>query len=404
MKKIALFGLCLAVAASASAQTSLVKEAEREAKAKNYEKAMTMIEPAFSNPETSGYAFTYFVPGKAGIDMYTDLYAQTLIGKQVDKKKMGHALIDGFGYLIKALPLDSVPDAKGKIKPKYSKNIVKMIDENHKFLYDAGVALFMDAKDYQGAYDAWELYSTLPDNPALGKNAPKALPDTIIADVFYNQALAAWQLENLELSLASFEKAIAKGYDKPQAYDYAINHAARLGKNEKVYELANIAYDKFGNANPLYLQLKINGLIDNKKYDEAAEFLNNAIAEKPEESQLYLIQGILYETLKDNVKAKQSYLTATQKDEENADALYNYARLLCNEAYALNDEAQNKNLSNAEFTELRTSKIDPLFKTASEYLEKALAINPDNRDVRTYLRNVYYNLGDEENLKRIENM
>ena len=124
MKKIALLGVCLAATATGFAQNSLVKEAEVEAKSKNYEKAMTMIVPAFSNPETAGSAYTYYVPGKAGVDMYNDLYAATLLGKQVDKKKMGHALIDGLSYLLKALPLDSVADAKGKIKTKYSKNIL----------------------------------------------------------------------------------------------------------------------------------------------------------------------------------------------------------------------------------------------------------------------------------------
>lgn len=403
MKKIAFLGLCLATTVAASAQMSVVKEAERLAKSNKYEEAMKTIQPAFANPETSSAAYTYYVPGKAGIDYYTECYLGMTIGKQVDQKSMGHALIDGIGFLIKALPLDSVPNEKGKIKPKYSKEIVKLINENYNSLNNAAVGMW-DAKDFQGAYDAWALFLELPSNPVLGKNAPKALPDSTMSDVYFNQALAAWQIDNLELSLASLKKAIEIGYDKPQAYDYAINHAARLGKNEEVYELADKAYAKFGNANPLYLQLKINGLIDNKKYDEAASFLDNAIAANPNDSQLYNIQGVLYETLKDNAKAKESYLTATQKDDQNANALYNYARILCGEAYALNDEAQAKNLSNTEYQDIRIKQIDPLFKEAAQYLEKALSIDDENRDIRTYLRNVYYNLGDEENLKRVENM
>jgi len=403
MKRIAFLGACLAATVAVSAQISVVKEAEREAKANKFEAAMKTIQPAFVNPETSGLAYTYYVPGKACVDMYTKSYLEMTIGKQADKKKMGHALIDGYGYLIKALPLDSVPDEKGKVKPKYSKDIYKLINENYNSLNNAAVLLW-DEKDYQGAYDAWSIFLELPTNPVLGKRAPKALPDSTIGDIYFNQALAAWQMDSLELSLAAFEKAISIGYDKQQAYDYAINHAARLGKNEKVYELADKAYAKFGNANPLYLQLKINGLIDNKKYDEAATFLTNAIAANPDDSQLYNIQGILYETLKDTAKAKESYYTATQKDEKNANALYNYARILCNEAYALNDEAQAKNMTNADYQNLRLTQIDPLFRKASEYLEKALKIDTENRDIRTYLRNVYYNLGDEENLKRIESM
>lgn len=403
MKKIAFLGLCLAATVAASAQISVVKEAERQAKDKKYEEAMKTIQPAFADPETSALAYTYFVPGKAGIDLYTDLYLQMTIGKQADKKKMGHALIDGYGYLLKALPLDSVPDAKGKVKPKYSKNIIKMINENYNSLNNAAVAMW-EAQDFQGAYDAWQMLLELPKNPVLGKNAPKAYADSTNSDIYFNQALAAWQIENIELSLASLEKAIASGYNKAQAYDYAISHAARLGQNDKVYKLAEDAYAKYGNANPLYLQLKINGLIENQKYEEAASFLENAIAANPEDGQLYNIQGILYESMKNEAKAKDSYLAATEKDPKNANALYNYARMICNEAYRANDKAQEENTGNDDYQKIRIEVVNPLFVKAAGYLERALELDPENHDVKTILRNIYYNVGDEENLKRIESL
>ncbi|MDE7155767.1 MAG: hypothetical protein K2N79_05730, partial [Muribaculaceae bacterium] len=62
------------------------------------------------------------------------------------------------------------------------------------------------------------------------------------------------------------------------------------------------------------------------------------------------------------------------------------------------------NIPNAEYQKLREEKLNPLFRQAAEHLEAALKADPENHDVKTYLRNVYYNLGDDENLKRIENM
>ncbi len=64
MKKISFLALSLAVAASASAQVSVVKEAERAMKGgEEAAKVVTIITPAFSDPATAQMAQTYFIPG-----------------------------------------------------------------------------------------------------------------------------------------------------------------------------------------------------------------------------------------------------------------------------------------------------------------------------------------------------
>ncbi|MDE7093097.1 MAG: tetratricopeptide repeat protein, partial [Muribaculaceae bacterium] len=281
--------------------------------------------------------------------------------------------------------------------------IVKLIKENYDHFNNAAVFLW-DAQDYQGAYDAWDIVINAPSNPVLGANAPKAYPDSTLADIIFNQGLAAWQLDSIAMSLASFEKAMAIGYDKSQIYDYAISHAARLGDNDKVYAFAEEAFQKFGNENPLYLQLMINGRIEKQQYEEAAKMLDDAIAVSPNDAQLYNIKGVLFESMKDNDKARELYLKAIQIDSNSAQAQYNYGRTLCTEAYELNDKAQESNIPNNEYQKLREEKLNPLFREAAVHLEIALEKDPDNHDIKTYLRNVYYNLGDDENLKRIETM
>ncbi|WP_301709827.1 hypothetical protein, partial [uncultured Duncaniella sp.] len=69
MKKICVLTLGIIAAASMSAQTATVKEAEKAFKGVNsyssYQNAVKTITPAFSDPETSGNAQTYWIPGKA---------------------------------------------------------------------------------------------------------------------------------------------------------------------------------------------------------------------------------------------------------------------------------------------------------------------------------------------------
>lgn len=402
MKKKLFFGLCVAAATvTGTAQVNAVKEAERAAKDGNYKAAMELLQPAFTNEETANDAKTWFVAGKAGFDFYDNQYALKSIGKEADAKAMGAALINSYGYLTKALPLDSLPNEKGKIKPRFSKEIVKLIQSHYNDFNNAAVFMW-EAQDWQGAYDAWNVLINAPSDPVLGANAPKAYADSTLAEIIYNQGLAAWQMDSLSMSLACFEKAIEKGYSKKQVFDYAINHAAQLRDNDKVYQLAEQAYKLHGSENPLYLQLMINGRIEHEQYDEARQMLDDAIAANPDDAQLYYVKGILEESQKNNEEAYKMYEIAIEKNPELAQAQYALGRSICTKAYKINDEAVNK--PNAEYQKIREEQVNPLFRKAAEHLERALEIDPDNsHDVRVYLKNIYYNLGDDANLKRIEN-
>ena len=80
---------------------------------------------------------------------------------------------------------------------------------------------------------------------------------------------------------------------------------------------------------------------------------------------------------------------------------YNVGRSLCNKAYALDDAATKQ--SQDEYQSIRDNQVNPLFREAAGYLEEAYKLNPDEmHDALVYLRNVYYNLNDEANLKRVE--
>ena len=196
MKKICVLTLGLLAAASMSAQTATVKEAEKAFKNVNsyssYQNAVKAITPAFSNAETSANAQTYWIPGKAGFKLYDDMYGQKVIGKDVNLDEMGSALLDGYNYSLKALSLDTVTDAKGKVKTKFSKDIVATIASHHADFANSGSG-FWDSKNYPKAYEAFMAYINIPGNASLGQSAPKALADSVAAQMAYYAGLAAWQ-------------------------------------------------------------------------------------------------------------------------------------------------------------------------------------------------------------------
>lgn len=313
---------------------------------------------------------------------------------------MGNALLDGYEYGMKALDLDSVADAKGKIKTKFSNEIVKQIVSNQNSFMTVGSA-FWDAQDYAKAYKAWTIYLSLPENPRFGKQAPKALPDSTVAQFDYYRALSAWQAKMLPEAAGAFDELVSLGYNDPQAYDYAYSVAYEMQDEPRKLAYSKAGFEKYGSQNPVFLQRVVNSYIDTKQYDTAMNMLKDAIASDPSNGAYYLSLGVLYEN-QDNPEALETYKKAVELDPNNAFANYYYGRSLL-QKYDKLDQATGE-MSQAEYNKYNAETMRPLLNEAIPYLEKAYELDNDMTDPLRYLKNVYYITNDGDNLKRVESL
>ena len=404
MKKITvILGLSLLTSTAAFAQKSLVKEVEREVKSNpaSYYDAVNKIRPAFTNEETAKDAYTYFVPGKAAFNYYDDRSIRAQMGQDVKKELIGRSMLEGYDYLMKALPLDTVVDAKGKVKTKYSKDIVKLVSSHYNEFNNAALLLW-EKEDYGNAVKCWELYASLPSNPTFASSI-KAPADSIMGDIYYNMGIGNSLIQNNEAALNSFKTAIAKGYTEKNAYDYAIAAASQMNNPAEMAEVAEQAYALYGKEDSRYIGYMINNLIDKKEYAKADALIDKYIAEDPNNAQLYFVKGVLCDSEGNPEASMEAYKKAISLDEKNANALMQYGYKLYQRACDI-DQNEGGNLSNAQYNEFRANKVDPLLKEAAGYLEKAYEIDDTMSDARQVLRSIYYNLNDEENLKRVESM
>ena len=393
MKKFSMLGLAALTGVCAFAQESVLKEAERAMKAdKPLSEVVTVITPAFSDPSTASAAQTYFIPGKAGFKEYDNLFTLEQLGQLDEKGKAQKvkALLGGYEYMMKALPLDSVTDAKGKVKTKYSKDIINTVGGHYNDFYGVGVDAY-NVKDYKGAYECWDIYAKLPNNPAFAKIV-KAPADTILCEVLFNQGIAAWQFEGYQQALDAFLAAKNAGYNKQQVYDFAIAVASQLGNNDMVTTLAKEAYPIYGDKNPDYIGLVINDYIAKKDYQEAMKAIDSAISTNPNNAQYYVIKGILLETEGFNQDPTEIFKKATEVEPGNAKALYNYGRMIYNKAINIYDAAPT---DNAAFNKVFNEDFSPVMAQAIEILEKAAAADQDDKEALKLLENAYYLMNDE---------
>lgn len=412
MKKLALFLVCSLLASGAIAQKKLVDEVNKDISGftPDFKAARDKLKPALTNAETQDDAQTWFVAGKIEFGLYDNLMVKKQIGQEVDAAVMCNAILDGYNHLVKALPLDSVPekqkdgslklDKNGnpKIKTKYSKDIVSMIASHHNDFSNAG-SIFYDSKNYAKAYDAWDIYGALPKATYLGKLAP-VVPDTIIGQVKFYQGIAAWQGNDNAKAAKAFAEARKNGYTKKEAYDYAMSCLVALSDNAGIVAIAKEAFPLYGDKDTQYISIMINDLINSAKYDEANKLLDDAIAANPTNAEFYNVKGTLYENRKDSDNAITCFLKAIEIKPEYAKGQFDVGRHYYNKAINMRDEINN--LKGAEYQKAVANNLNPLYKQALPFLEKAYQLDPENKDAKNALKNIYYFLGDETKLNQLE--
>ena len=272
MKKLSLVAVALlAGVLTAPAQPQVLKDAERALKdGKTPAEVIAIITPAFSDPETSTLAQTYYIPGKAMFDEFDQLYALKQFNKLPEGGAiaMGNDLLGGYAFYMQALPLDSVKNEKGKVKTKYSKDIINTI-AGHYGDYNQAAVDFWEAKQYMNAYMAWDCFINIVENPTLAAKVANVPTDTVVGEIAFNQALAAWQADSLQLALNSFRFAQSKGYNKKTLYDYALAVAVSLGDDLTTFEVAKQGMEAYGSEDPTYIGYVINYYLQNKQFEQA---------------------------------------------------------------------------------------------------------------------------------------
>lgn len=396
MKRFTLIALALGVGLSAFSQAGVVKEAERALNAKrSFNDVQKIISPALTNEETAKNSDTWMIPGKAAFEQYDKMVANKqlhMFKEPKDTIEHNMLLIPAYEYYIKALELDTVYDKKGKPKVKNSKKLLNTLAGHFSDYFNAGAELY-NYKKFAEAYKAFGIFFDLYNMPGVRKDLkdnPMA-NDSIVSATAFNQGIAAWQVNNFNDALEAFIKAKDLGYKKKQVYDFGMAVAQAAGKNDTLFILAKEAFPIYGSEDTQYIRQIANHYLETKELDKAFDAINKAIESDPENSQLYVVKGVITEYSGDLEGASKIYQQAHKINEEDAEAAYNYGRSLCEKAFKLSDSAPS---TQAEYEIYLNEKIKPLFNEAIPLLESAYQLDPDNRDVLRYLENAYYNIGD----------
>ena len=400
MKRV-LLTVALCMAASASfAQKKAVNEAQSIAKGTtpDFGEARTLIKGALENPESKDDAKTWFVAGIIEEQQVNTDSTKHIIGQQPNGPVMYEAMYAILPYFKKAYDLDQQQNEKGKVKPKYAKDIKNILGTNHLQLFNGG-AYYFDQKDYKKAYDFFNQYMEIAELPMFA-GTPTAEKDSSFMTVQFYAAVAATQLNDSKTVIAALEREKDTPFRQNDVVQYLCYEYEQAEDTVSLMKTLQEGREIFPEEE-YFLNSLINLYIYSNKNDEALAALNAAIAKKPNDANLYNVMGRVYETgLKDYANAETYFKKALELDPQLVDALSNLGRVYYNQGVNKLGEANVINDSKKYQEELALAKS--LFQQAMPFYQQAHQAKPEVMEYMIALRGIYYNLNMGKELEAIE--
>jgi tetratricopeptide (TPR) repeat protein len=421
MKKIIFtVALCCAVCLSFG-QKKTVGAAKSEIKGTNpnIAEARSLIKQALENPETKDQAETWYVAGQIEDKQFDIEHTKEMLGQKPNEAVMYEALGNVLPYFEKAAELDQLPDEKGKVKPKFLKDIKSRIKVNRPSYANAGIYYFNTEKNYKKAYENLKLYGDILDMKIFeGEKWENLPPDTSETQLRYYAALAAANIPDPKASAEIMEGLKDKPLMESIEHELYVNLSREyLAMKDTVnyYKTIEEGYNKYPTDGD-FLRGMINKAILDSDLPGAVGYLDKAIEAEPDNAQFYDLRAQVYEirynTLDDkNAPEADQYVKnaisdfekAIEKDKTGeASYLSNLGRVFFNlavENRAKSDDTKDK----AQSEEYMKISVD-YFQKALPLFEKAYELDSDDLKTIYALSKIYYELKKGDKYEQFEKL
>jgi len=339
------------------------------------------------------------VAGLIGNKENDALYQKALLAQPFDADVKGKAILESYAYYLQANKLDQLPDAKGKVKPKYAKDIKASLKDYYKVpqnLISYGASLY-DKKNYEGALTVFETYLDIPKLPLM--NNEISMSDSSYKMIKYYAAIAAKNAKKDDKAIALLESLKGDNYETVTVYQLLYEQYYAMKDTVKSVKALKEGFEKFP-SEAWFLQNLINQLIYSGKTADALVYLNTAIEREPKMAQYRFVKGNLDESLGNTDAAIAAFDKAIELDPTLADAYAGKGRLYYNKAVKMSEVANT--IKDVKTYNAEVKKIEEVFKQSIPFFKKAAELNPKEVEYKKTLKNLYYRLKMDADFEAIK--
>lgn len=342
----------------------------------DYLKAAEFIDQAILDEKANVKEKTWRYRG----NIYTNLASDSALYAQVPD-----ALEKAAASFVKADELD--------LKQRYSSERMADIARGATIAGNSGISYFNS-----GVYGrAGELFVTASEMTMM-----LGAVDTM---AIFNSALCFEKASMYDRAVEQYMMCGGYGYQVPDVFLFAANIQKMEGDTAKALTTLQSARQDFPREQALIIE-ELNIYLVAGQFELAKENLMLAAEQDPTNEILWFSLGSVYDNLGMQDEAVDAYTKSLGIKADYFDANYNLGALYFNKAVQMVNEANDMwkpRMSKDEATKQKELEDGgkAMFSTALPYLEKALDVEPEDRETLRSLRDIYARIGMDEKMLEI---
>ena len=363
--------------------------------------AANAMKQVISNPLVKTDPFVWYVSAsakKAVVDAENR--------KRAEGAPCNEALLYGYTYelgheLANCEKYDNLPDAKGKVAPKYSEFIITSYAQEFGQFYNAG-AYFYGNEDYAKSYDLFKMFIDAADKLYKADMMPK---DTINVPVAaYNMCLSGMQLQDYEKVLSHVDLAMANAQMAPSAFRYKA--VAHLELGDTATWLADCLEGAKLFPDDAYFYQSLIQYYDSRNETEQLNALADELIASDTSNPFFVyLKGYIAHQKQDTDAAIEWYEKTLEVDPNYESALNNLSRCYLFKAQEYATAQSSTKVTDKKKLAKDKEILNGYYKKALPLLENLRKQQPEKYELwLANLTNCYYNLNMTAELKEIEKL
>lgn len=369
MRKISFIMILLFCATLTYAQKGKVTQATSYFTSGKLDEAKKLIDEAISHESCVDWDKAHFTKGQ----IYQAIFESPL---QEYKKLAPNALNIAWDAYQKVVQLDEKKKYTKKLETQY-KNLI--IDFTNKAVE------YYNAENFKDALTAFKKVLEIESSPiVIGEGVANV--DTA---VIFNAGVAAQRAGIYPDAEKFYKETLKYDYEPARTYAMLANVLKEQGKEEEAVKYLHKGYELYPDNSYMLVEL-INYYLLGGEPEKAEIYLDAAIRQDPKNASFYRAKGTLYDKMKESEKAEAMYAKALELDPKDFQAQYNLGNIKLTTIIDFHKKVLDIVDVNEYNKELE--KVYAGYASVIPYFEKALELNPNEKNTMTTLKELYFKL------------